>query len=60
MCKGAHMWGEYRYKGVSPILNEHVSGGSRMYPTQVPHELKTQRAKYEVMHIWLGNITEKH
>ena len=32
MCKGAHVWGEYKYKDVSPILNEHGSGGSRMYP----------------------------
>ena len=35
MCKGAHVRGEYRYKDVSPILNKHGIGGSRMYPTQV-------------------------
>ena len=35
MCKGAHVWGEYKYKDVSPILNALGSGGSRMYPTYV-------------------------
>ena len=30
--KGAHVWGEYRYKDVSPLLNEPGSGRSRMYP----------------------------
>ena len=33
MCKGALVLGEYKYEGVSPILNELGSGGSRMYPT---------------------------
>ena len=37
MCKGkgTHVWGEYRYKDVSPILNALGSGGSRMYPTYI-------------------------
>ena len=30
MCNGAHVWVEYRYKGVSPILNELRSGGSKV------------------------------
>ena len=32
MYKGTHGRREYKYKGVSPILNELGSGGSRMYP----------------------------
>ena len=30
MCNGAHVCVEYRYKRVSPILNELRSGGSRI------------------------------
>ena len=30
MCKGAQVWGEYRYKGANPILNVLGSGGSRI------------------------------
>ena len=33
MCRGTHVRGEYRYKGVSPILNELGTEGSRMYLT---------------------------
>ena len=39
MCKCSHVWVEYRYKGVSPILNEHGSGGCAMYPTQVQNPI---------------------
>ena len=39
MCKCAHVWIEYSYKGVSPLLNEHGSGGSTMYPTQVQNPI---------------------
>ena len=39
MCKGAHVSIEYRHKGVRLILNEHGSGGSTMYPTQVQNTI---------------------
>ena len=32
MCKSAHVWGEYKYKGVSPALIELDSGESRDLP----------------------------